>query len=178
MMPTECPLIQKELEELDALLIGGASPALRAHSAQCVSCEKEVSAFSESIAAYNRASLAWAEARSNTFTRDLSSHQPARHVTAFAVRSIAATLILAAMATLTAGAHLWSSRAAEPALEANLPPNVRTFAPETRAQQIARDNAMLEAIDAELTEPEFAPPALLHPVSSQAARLDSAQDRD
>ncbi len=176
MTSAECPLTPEELEELDELMIGAARPAVQTHGAGCASCRDRITSLSESIEAYNVASLAWAQARSNTFTRDLSTHTPTRHITAPMARSMATMLLLGAVAGLTAWTHLWNS--ARPVLDAATPPAIRAFAPETRAQQIARDNAMLEAIDAELTEPESAPPALVHAASSTAPHPASAQDRD
>ena len=170
-----CHLTQ---DELDELLLGAARADLREHCAACASCAARIDNLSESIHLYNQASLAWAEARSHTFTRDLSGHKPTRRLTAFAARSLAATLVLGVLASLTAGTRLWTAHLADSSLEAALHPAVRAFAPETRAQQIARDNAMLDAIDAELTEPESAPPALLHTAQNIAATTASAQDRD
>lgn len=161
-----CHLTQ---EELDELLMGVATPELRAHCAICARCGDRVGALSESIAFYNQASLAWSEARSNTFTRDLSGHKPTRRLTASAARSVAATLILGLVVSLSAGTHLWPAHVASPSLQA---------APDVRAQQIARDNAMLDAIDAELTQPESAPATMSHGTADTAAQRSSAQDRD
>ena len=173
MTPAECHLTQ---DELDELMMGVADPELQAHCVACVHCGARVAALSESFELYNHASLAWAEARSNTFTRDLSGHRPTRRVTASAARSVAATIILGLVASLSAGTHFWPAHFAGPALEAA--PIVRAFAPDARAQQIARDNAMLEAINAELTEPESAPASLFHVTDGAAAQSASAQDRD
>ncbi len=173
MTPAECHLTQ---EEMDELLMGVAAPELRAHCALCAQCGTRVADLSQSIAFYNHASLAWAEARSNTFTRDLSGHRPTRRVTTSAVRSMAATLVLGVVASLSAGTHLWPAHFAGSALQAA--PATRAFAPETRAQQIARDNAMLEAIDAELTEPESSPAALFHGTKDAVSQAASTQDRD
>ncbi len=172
MTPAERHLTQ---DELDELLMGVASPELRAHCATCTRCSDRETALSESIQFYSQASLAWSEARSNTFTRDLSGHRPARRITASAARSVAATLIFGLVASLSAGTHLWPVHFAGPALQAGS--TTRAFAPDARAQQIARDNAMLEAIDAELTEPESTPPALLH-ASGTNSQPALAQDRD
>ncbi len=166
-------------DELDELLMEVAGPELRAHCAACSSCGDRLATLSKSIELYTRASLAWSEARSNTFTRDLSGHKPARRVSVSAVRSMAATLVLGIAASLTAGTHLWPAHFGAVALEAEIaPPAARTFAPDVRAQQIARDNAMLEAIDAELTEPESTPPALIHAAERTGTQPASAQDRD
>ena len=173
MTPAECHLTP---EEMDELLMGMAAPELRAHCALCVQCGTRVANLSESIAFYNHASLAWAEARSNTFTRDLSGHRFTRRVTASAARSMAATLILGLVASLSAGTHFWPALVAGSALQAA--PAVRAFAPDALAQQIARDNAMLEAIDAELTEPESSPAALLHATNDAVPQTASTQDRD
>ena len=175
MTVAECHLTQ---DELDEVLMGVAGPELQAHCAACAPCCDRAAALTESIEFYNRASLAWAAARSNTFTRDLSGHKPALRVTASAARSIAATLLLGVVASLTAGTHLWPARFAGPALEAATHPAARAFAPDARAQQIARDNAMLEAIDAELTEPESAPATLFHAADATVAQPALTQDRD
>ena len=105
-------------DEIDDLLIGVAGPEQRAHCAACVPCWNRVAALSESIDGYSRATLAWSEARSNTFTRDLSGHKPAWRVTGSAMRSVAATLILGVVASLTAGTHAWPAHFRGAALEA------------------------------------------------------------
>lgn len=169
----ECHLTH---DEVDELLMGVAAPELRAHCAGCVHCSARVATFSESIEFYNHASLAWAKSRSNTFTRDLSGHRPTRRVTASAARSVAATIILGLVASLSAGAHLWPAHLADSALQAAS--DTRAFAPDARAQQIAKDNAMMEAIDAELIESESSPAALVHGAHGLAVQSTSAQDRD
>ncbi len=173
MTPAEYHLTQ---EEFDELLMGVADPELQAHCVACVPCGARVAALSKSFELYNHASLAWAEARSNTFTRDLSGHRPTRRVTASAARSVAATLILGLVAGLSTGTHRWPASFTGSALQAA--PAARAFAPDARAQQIARDNAMLEAINTELREPDAAPASLLHVTDGVAARPASAQDRD
>ena len=165
-------------DEIDELLIGVAGPELQAHCAACVPCWNRVAALSASIDCYSRASLAWSEARSNTFTRDLSGHKPTPRVTQSAMRSVAATLILGVVASVTAGTYAWPAHLKGAALEAKITPAARAAAPDMRAQQIARDNAMMEAIDAELTEPESPAPALFHNAESTLTQSASAQERD
>lgn len=169
-------------EELDDLLMGVAEPELQTHCAACVLCSSRIATVSDSIQCYNRASMAWSEARSHTFTRDLSAHRTTWRLTASAGRSLAATLILGVVASLTTGTYLFSGHTVEAGLDTETLPAARAFAPEGRAQQIARDNAMLQAIDAELTEPASAPAGLFHAASTAArttaAESASAQDRD
>ena len=175
MTPADRHLTQ---DEIDDLLIGVAGPELRAHCAACVPCWDRVAALSESMDCYSRATLAWSEARSNTFTRDLSGHKLTWRVTGSAMRSIAATLLLGVVASLTAGTHVWPPHSRAAALQAKITPAARASAPDSRAQQIARDNAMLEAIDAELTEPESTSPASFHRAESALTESASVQDRD
>ena len=165
-------------EEVDELILGVAGPELQAHCAACAPCSSRVTAFSASLQPFRQASLAWSEARSNTFTRDLSGHKPTWRLTAPAARSVAATVILGLVAGVTGGTHVWPRQSASASAVALTQPAPRRFAPETRAQQIARDNAMMQAIDAELTEPESAPAALFRTAGSTAAQPASAQDRD
>ncbi len=170
MTPAERHLTQ---DQLDEWLMGVASQELHMHCAQCVSCRDRVAALSESIQFYNQASFAWAEARSNTFTRDLSEHRPTWRVTASAARSVAVTLIFGLVASLSSATHLWPAHVTGPA-----PRAASAFAPDVRAQQIARDNAMLDAIDAELTQPESAPATLFHAGTGSTTQTALAQDRD
>ena len=173
MMPAERHLTQ---DEVDEFLIDVSAPELRAHCAACALCGDRVAALTQSIRSYNHASLAWAEARSNTFTRDLSGHRPTRRVTASAARSVVATIVFGLVASLSASTHLWPAHLANPVLQGM--PDTRAFAPDARAQQIASDNAMLEAIDAELTEPDSSSVALVRGTQHTAAQPASAQDRD
>ena len=158
--------------------MGVARPELQAHCAACAPCCSRVSSFSASLQPFNHASLAWSEARSNTFTRDLSGHRPAWRLTASTARSVAATLIIGLVAGATAGTHARPTQLVGVALEAVTPPASRAFATDARAQQIARDNAMMQAIDAELTEPASAPAALFRAADGTAVEPISAQDRD
>lgn len=141
-------------DDLDELLLGAARPELRAHCDGCVSCKRQVAAFASSLEAFQRASLAWSEARSNTITRDLSGHRPSWHLTAGIARSLVAVFVLGVAAAVAAGTYPWSTHSLGPVLTATARPSAQPFASEARAQEIAQDNAMLEAIDSELTEHE------------------------
>lgn len=165
-------------DDLDELMMGVDRPELQAHCAACAPCCSRISAFSASIQPFNDASLAWSQARSHTFTRDLSQHRQTWRLTANAARSAVAMLVLGLVASLTAGMHLRPAQVTGESLATVTQPAPHPFSADARAQQIARDNAMMQAIDAELTEPESTPAALFRAAVPTAAQPASAQDRD
>lgn len=137
-------------ETLDDILLDLAAPEALAHTAACPHCaarlESARASLLGSVAPFNQATLAWSEARSNTLSRDLSTHQPRPTLTLPALASYAAAAIVAASVMLTAGLHhraLTREAAGQPTLTS----------PAISAEEIANDNAMLHAIDSELYRP-------------------------
>jgi len=146
-------------DELDEVLLGIAAPEVSAHLAVCAPCTRRLTIFQTElqaqISAFNQASLAWSEARSNTISRDIRNHKATPRLTLPAVWSGAAALVLAATFALhTSFQHAAGSLdAANSAATLSSPDAVH---PEHDQHELASDNAMLAAIDSEMGTPQAA----------------------
>ncbi len=156
-------------DDLDDLLLGTASAACTAHAAACELCAQRLQSFRAGIATFNQASIAWSQARSNTLSRDLSTHRPQPWLTLAAARSYAAALLVVAAVMLTAGIH---HRA------------LATSASQARvghalgSDELASDNALLDAIDSEIYRPVPVPAGLDSEVSTRRTHPSSPQARN
>jgi hypothetical protein len=160
-------------DDLDEILLDIAPPAATAHLAACESCARRFTAFQTQLqaqmSAFNQASLAWSEARSNTISRDLTHHKATPRITLPAAWSAAAALVLAATFGLHAGldrapgaqdaTHAAAVRAA--GLDAASRDSADRDAadrdavhPEHDQYELAADNAMLLSIDSEMGTPQ------------------------
>jgi len=136
-------------DDLDEVLMGFGSAAASAHLAVCEPCEQRLSAFQTQMAQFNQASLAWSEARSNTISRDLSTHKPTPRLTLSAAWSSAAAFALVLAFGVTAGLQH-----APATLEAANASTAQAGAAPDPQHEIDSDNAMLQAIDSEIATPQ------------------------
>ncbi len=147
-------------DNLDEILLGIASPESSAHLAACGVCTVRFTTFQAELkaqmSAFNQASMAWSEARSNTISRDLAHHKATPRLTLPAVWSAAAAMMLAATLALHVSLDRRSS-----ALEASNSVASQTISassdaihPEHDQHELASDNAMLAAIDSEMGTPQ------------------------
>jgi hypothetical protein len=147
-------------DDLDEILLGIASPESSAHLAACSVCERRFTAFQtqlkEQMAAFNQASMAWSEARSNTISRDLASHKATPRLTLPAVWSAAAAMMLAATLALHVSLDRRSSalEASNSAASQTISASSNAIHPEHDQSELASDNAMLAAIDSEMGTPQ------------------------
>jgi hypothetical protein len=142
--------------DLVNFLMGIASPAASAHLRVCDPCTDRLTAFETQMAHFNQATLAWSERRSNTISRDLSRHRITPRLTLGTVWSSAAAFALA----LAFGVTVIVQRPA--ATPAQASPSIAQVQAGSEAaptalpvpqHEIASDNAMLAAIDSEITTP-------------------------
>jgi len=163
-------------DDLDEILLGIASPESSAHLAACDLCEQRFTTFQTQLkaqmAAFNQASMAWSEARSNTISRDLTSHRATPRLTLPAVWSASAAMVLAATLAL----HVSLDRRSA-ALEASNSTASQTISasadaihPEHDQHELASDNAMLAAIDSEMGTPQ---PAQFGLYQNTRARIET-----
>ncbi len=143
-------------DQMDDLLIGDAAPALRAHLAACPACDARLTEFRATLGLFNQASLTWSEARSNTLSRDLSNHRPSFRLPAWSGSwSFALALLflvaLALSVALPRRQDIGGTFALKHAVGASGSPQA------DRDQEIASDNAMLQAIHSEIYRPEPSP---------------------
>lgn len=154
-------------EELDDLLMGIATIEVRtrveAHLELCPSCLAQVTTVQSALSVFNQASLAWSEARSNSLP--LPSAAPA--VSSW--RGLPGRLVVAAIVlfALALGLHLFHRPAPAPLTAANRAPAVSN-------QELARDNDLLQAINAEINTPVPSPAELY----SDAPTPKTRQERD
>ena len=147
-------------DDLDEVLLGLASSQSTAHLAACEVCTERFTSFQNELKsqmdAFNQASMAWSEARSNTISRDLTHHKATPRLTLPKVWSAAAAMVLVA----TIGLHV-SLDHRSAALEASNSKASATMStssdavhPEHDQTELATDNAMLAAIDSEMGTPQ------------------------
>ena len=159
-------------DQLDEVLLGIASQPATAHLAVCDPCTQRFVNFQAGLqaqmSAFNQASLAWSEARSNTISRDIRRHKSTPRVTLPAVWSAASALVLAAIFTVNAGLQRTpgSLESANTAATISSPDAVH---PEHSQFELASDNAMLDAIDSEMGTPQPSQFGILQNTNSSIA---------
>jgi hypothetical protein len=166
-------------DDLDEVLIGIASSESLMHLAECEPCEARLIAFRSEMAAFNQASIAWSEARSNTISRDIAAHKPTPRLTLGAAWSSAAALVVTFAFGLSMALHQPGAT-----LDAANPSSTQTAVvthPDHDQDQLASDNAMLAAIDSEMGTPQPAQLGLYQPVKAHATavrRAANMQEQD
>jgi hypothetical protein len=141
-------------EALDDLLIGAATRSHEAHLASCESCAARLATFRSSIALFNQASTAWSQARSNSISRELTPKSSAFRI--LPAWSIAAAFFLAVTLSFLVGMHRGLARRAT-AMDVAQQHIERRQHIDHQQQEIASDNAMLDAIDSEISQPVPSP---------------------
>lgn len=146
-------------DELDEVLLGIASPEVSAHLADCPPCTVRFTIFQTELraqmAAFNQASLAWSEARSNTISRDIRQHKATPRLTLPALWSAAAALILAATFALhTSFQH--TAGLLDAANSSAINSSTEAVHPQHDQHELASDNAMMAAIESETGTPQAA----------------------
>ena len=155
-------------DDLDAVLIGIASPVATSHLAACKSCGLRLTAFQTQMANFNQATLDWSEQRSNAISRDLSAHQPTPRLTLEAIWSSAVALGVAIALGVAALHHTTPRQSNKPAIAQSA----------STPDQIAADNAMLAAIESEIDTPQPVRYGLYEKTKRPARRTAARQVRD
>lgn len=169
--------------QLDDLLIGDLAADAAAHLRACDLCQQRASAAEAPFASFREVSLAWAERRSATLPTGPQAVPSSRtpHRLAWAM---AATGALAVGLAVPASRHN-SVPAREPGAASSTLADASHSGMTTvtgisaTPEQIAQDNAMLEAIDQALDAPAVSPASYGLDVSSprtKAARPGSVQN--
>jgi ferric-dicitrate binding protein FerR (iron transport regulator) len=138
-------------EALNDLLIGLASVESEAHLAECAACRAKVQAFGAHLNAFNRASMAWSESRSEA----LPAIRPAASAK---VKSIWTTLAplewaVAVAVLLLLALPVWNRNQ----LPVPVGSVVGTPAAGDSEAQIAEDNDLLKSVDAALNTNDASP---------------------
>jgi hypothetical protein len=149
-------------EELDDVLIGTGSAESEMHLASCERCRAQIAPFQASVAIFNQGSLDWAQAKSNTVTRDLSKARLSATRTHPIAWGTGVAMVLAVGFAIGGGMHREPLTAA-PAVEVAAVDN---------ADQIEADNAMLAAINSAISTPA---PAPLRPFHAVAVRSEQSR---
>jgi len=137
-------------EDLDDVLIGCASDDALLHAAECEACGAQILAFQSSMTTFNTGTMAWAQAKSNTVSRDLSAAQLSN--ASQPMRWSVGVATMAAMAcVLTVGLHRGPS-----GVDVVQAP-VEQSSAVSNEQEIAADNDLLEAINSEMSTTVPAP---------------------
>jgi hypothetical protein len=168
-------------EDLDDFLIGAPSAFAAAHVSACEPCGDRLTAaqtsFRGEMTAFNQATFAWSEARSNTIPRDLSAHRMTPRLTLNTIWATSAATVAALAFAVSAALHPFAP-AAGPMAPA--PAGAASAAP-VQAEEIASDNAMLAAIATEIHTPRPARFGLYENTETHVApgrRAVSQQVRD
>jgi hypothetical protein len=139
-------------EALNDVLIGFGTSSSEAHLAACAACRGQLEAFRGNVQLFNRASLAWSEARSATMPHPA----PSRHVLFAPLGWALATMLL-----LTIGIPVWKfehrsspNTVSVAAQNSNASPIAASNDSET---QIAEDNHLLREVNEALNVNEASP---------------------
>ncbi len=153
-------------QELDDVLLGDASPAATEHMATCELCRAQLQPFEATVAAFNAGSIAWAQAKSNTISRDLSGATPSGSRLRPFAWAAGVAMIAGIAFSLSASLHFNSAAdstretAHLSTIQATAALPAPGSAPEMAgnlANDIASDNAMLNDIDSAISTPEPSP---------------------
>jgi hypothetical protein len=150
-------------DQLDEVLLGFASEEASEHAIACIACRERVAAFELQMLAFNRASSAWAEARSNSISRELNPRGSFARISPTALWSAAAAAAFAAIF----GATVLQSQPRTPAHPSAAVAVVHNPHP---ASELASDDEMLNAIDSEFGTPQPARFGLYQDTTSDALR--------
>jgi hypothetical protein len=140
--------------QLDDLLLDDAAPELQGHLDACPACNARLAQFRGTLALFNEASLSWSAAKSNTLSRDLSTHRASFRLPSWSLAAVMLFVVALALAFTysrpdgsrsVALNHTAVSRDGQQADQT------------TRDQEIASDNVMLQAIHSEIYRPEPSP---------------------
>lgn len=161
---TNLPMNHLTEEELDDVLLGIGTAEAQSHLDTCELCTAQLAPFQTSVAAFNESSLAWAQAKSNTISRDLSTARLStarRQPIAWAagISSLAAIGFVLGLSLHRAPEVVTPASTTETALVDN-------------AQEIAADNEMLAAINSELSSTA---PAALQPFRATSVRSNDSR---
>jgi hypothetical protein len=158
-------------EELDDVLLGDGPAEARRHLAVCVVCSARIAPFQASVAAFNEGSMAWAQAKSNTVSRDLSTARLSTGSSQPMAWGAGVAMIAAVAFALGTGLHR------TPAVpDATQTASARTAMDDER--EIAADNAMLEAIDSEIGTAAPAPLQPFRPAGDSRHRSPGSEVHD
>ena len=143
------PISHLSEDDLNDALLGLSTPASDLHLASCIECSEQLAEFRSTMGAFNKASLAWSEARSNSMPLELP-----RKTFSFGgfgslgSLAVSATFAFVVALALTLGIHYRSAKP-EPNQASSLRPQ-QPAADTARQDEIAGDNAMLAAINSEI----------------------------
>jgi hypothetical protein len=138
-------------EAINDVLIGLGSPESKAHLAVCSICSKGAKEFHSEVNAFNRAALAWSEAKPQAKLDAVA--KPRVHRIAASPLSLA----LVAALLLAVGFPVWHH--VHPAANhASVPPPAQ----QDSEAQIAQDNDLLQTVNVALNQGEESPVAVYH----------------
>jgi hypothetical protein len=155
-------------EEQDDILIGCASAERARHAVECELCGTRIGVFRSSMSAFNEGTMAWAQAKSNTVSRDLS----AARISDVSGRPVRWSMGLATTATLVFGLAIGIHRGTDTAKM----PAETTVATASAEEEIASDNEMLQAIHTEISG--TAAPAPLRQYRPASTRISTSSRRN
>ncbi|RXH55907.1 hypothetical protein [Granulicella sibirica] len=160
------PISHLSEDDLNDVLLGLSTPASDLHLASCIECSEQLAEFRSTIGAFNKASLAWSEARSNSMPLEI----PRRKFSfggfgSLGSLAVSATFAFVVALALTLGIHYRSVKTLPNQASTSQAQNPR--ANTARQDEIASDNAMLAAINSELYRPTPSPLDEYEPKTSQ-----------
>ena len=133
-------------EALDDVLIGLGTDESHAHLSVCAECRAQVATFRGDIGLFNAASMAWSESR-RPRPRETAVHGRTLRAAFFGWAAVATALVVMAVG-------IWRHRPETPAGQAN---TLQHAQPLDSEAQIARDNQLLEAVNAAISPDEALP---------------------
>jgi anti-sigma factor RsiW len=171
---TEHPVTQHLTEEEFAdYLLGLSSDATRTHLLECGACREEMESFGASLASFNQSSLAWSREQAAAQQMHIEVQTGARR----AKPQFGWQAGWAAAAALVFAVALLHGHAGHNTVASNQKAPVAAVAvtPVADSSEIAEDNQMMAAIDAEISRPEVSPVELFATFRPQHTSVQDGQ---
>lgn len=152
-------------EALDDLLIGLGTSEDEQHLAQCAHCRARVEAFEGDMALFRQTTLDWSRVRAAALPNPLKAGIRHWHLSKMGWAAVSLLLLVLVSPVLQ-----------HPARESSRPNPAPTRQEAESDQQIAQDNALMQAVDTAMNSDDAAPVRAYHlsdrSQKRQKARLD------
>jgi len=147
-------------EEFADYLLGLSTAAVHAHLLECGECREEMESFGASLASFNQSSLAWSREQAAAQQIHIEAQAGTRKrkpqfvwQAGWAVAAAAVLVLAMALMHGHAGHSTVASNETAPVAAVAVAP----VSDSAESNEIAEDNQMMAAIDAEISQPEVSP---------------------
>ncbi len=144
-------------EQVERVLMGAADVSCWEHLAECARCQARVDEFTESIAVFNQAAMAWSVAKSNSLNRDVMGGNLAGTFPWFNLGRRGLLTCFALLMLVLTGVSVKDRRPDFPAAVSRSGGELADAGEGGPDSELASDNQMLKEIDSAINRPEPSP---------------------